>query len=114
MGKFSGEVGNGSSDSDFRDDVESAGTAMHSSIDKVADPARNSVDHASAAAHETIDKLAHHATDFANRFSDQTRFVTGAPARALDHSKSWVKNKPLEAVGAAMAIGFLLGRLTTR
>ena len=114
MDKFSGEGGNGSSDSGFRGDVDSAGAAMHRTLDKVVDPARITVDRASTAAHETIDKLANNATDFANRFSDQTRFVTEAPARALDYSKSWVKNKPLEAVGAAIAIGFLLGRLTTR
>jgi ElaB/YqjD/DUF883 family membrane-anchored ribosome-binding protein len=94
--------------------VDSAGAALHSSIDKVAAPARQAVDLLSTAAHGTVDKLASSATHTADRFSDQTRRVTQAPARALACSKSWVQDRPLEAVGAALALGFLVGRLTGR
>lgn len=94
--------------------VESAGAALHSGIDKVADPARSAVDRASAAAHQGVDKLAGTATNVADRFADQTRRISEAPAHALDVSKSWVQERPLEAVGAALAIGFILGRLTAR
>jgi ElaB/YqjD/DUF883 family membrane-anchored ribosome-binding protein len=38
--------------------------------------------------------------------------VTEAPAHALEYSKSWVQERPLEAVAAALAIGFIVGRLT--
>lgn len=94
--------------------VDSAGAALHSGIDKVADPARQVVDRLSTAAHGTVDKLASSATHTADRFSDQTRRVTEAPARALACSKSWVQDRPLEAVGAALALGFIVGRLTGR
>ena len=94
--------------------VETAGAALHSGIDKVADPARNAVDRATQAAHQGVDKLAGTATHVADRFAEQTRFVTEAPSRALETSKSWVQEKPLEAVGAALALGFILGRLTAR
>jgi ElaB/YqjD/DUF883 family membrane-anchored ribosome-binding protein len=94
--------------------VDAAGAALHSGIDKVANPARNTVERVSAAAHETVDKLANSANHVADRISDQTRRVTGAPAHAMDVSRSWVVDKPFEAVGAALAIGFILGRLTGR
>jgi ElaB/YqjD/DUF883 family membrane-anchored ribosome-binding protein len=94
--------------------VESAGAALHSGIDKVADPARQAVDRLSSSAHETVDKIASSASHTADRFSEQTRRLTDAPARALDCSKSWVQDRPLEAVGAALALGFILGRLTSR
>ena len=94
--------------------VEAAGAALHTSINKVAGPAHSTVERLSSAAHETVDKLASSATHVADRFSDQTRRVTEAPARAIDFSKSWVQDKPLEAVGVALAIGFILGRLTAR
>ena len=94
--------------------VESAGAALHSTIDKVADPARSSVDRLSSAAHETVDKLASNAAHVADRFSEQSRRVTEAPGQALDYSKSWIQEKPLEAVGVALAVGFILGRLTAR
>ena len=83
-------------------------------IDHVADPARNTVDRVSSAAHETVDKLASEASHVADRFSDQARWVSEAPHRALDCSKSWVQERPLEAVGAALALGFIVGRLTAR
>ena len=102
------------SDNPIQRGVESAGAALHSSIDKVADPARSAVDRASLAAHEGVDKLAGTASGVAGRFADQTRRISEAPAHALEVSKSWVQEKPLEAVGAALAIGFILGRLTAR
>ena len=61
---------------------------MHSTIDKMAEPARSSVDRLSSAAHETVDKLASNASHVADRFSEQTRRVTEAPGQALDYSKS--------------------------
>jgi ElaB/YqjD/DUF883 family membrane-anchored ribosome-binding protein len=94
--------------------VESAGAALHSGIDKVADPARSAVERASSAAHQGVDKLAGTASSVADRFADQTRRISEAPAHALETSKSWVQERPLEAVGAALAIGFILGRLTAR
>jgi ElaB/YqjD/DUF883 family membrane-anchored ribosome-binding protein len=94
--------------------VESAGAALHSGIDKVADPARSAVERASSAAHQGVDKLAGTASNVADRFADQTRRISEAPAHALETSKSWVQERPLEAVGAALAIGFILGRLTAR
>lgn len=94
--------------------VDTAGAALHSSIDKVADPARSAVDRMSSAAHESVDKLASTANSTADRFSAETRRISEAPARAFACSKSWVQDKPLEAVGAALALGFILGRLTSR
>jgi ElaB/YqjD/DUF883 family membrane-anchored ribosome-binding protein len=94
--------------------LDTAGSALHSTIDKVADPARSTVDRVSSAAHETVDKLASGAADVADRFSDQARWVSEAPGRALGTSKSWIQDKPLEAVGVALALGFLIGRLSAR
>ena len=114
MEKSSANFGNDPSHSaqSVQSSVESAGAAMHSTIDKMAEPARSTVDRMSSAAHETVDKLASNASHVADRFSEQTRRVTEAPAQALDYSKSWIQDKPLEAVGMALALGFIIGRLT--
>ena len=103
--------GNAGSDAVKRG-VDSAGSTLHSTIDKVSDPVRHTVDRVSTAAHETVDKLASGAAGVADRFSDQARWVSEAPGRAMDTSKSWIQDKPLEAVGVALALGFLIGRLT--
>lgn len=94
--------------------VDAAGAALHSSIDKVAEPVREGVDRASTAAHETVDKVASGASHMANRFSDQAQWACDAPNRALACSRSWVQDNPLEAVGGALLIGLLVGRLSAR
>lgn len=92
--------------------VDTATAALHSTIDKVTDPTLSSVSRLASAAHQTVDKLASSAGHVAEKFADEARRVKQAPAQAVDYSKSWVQERPLEAVGAALAIGFLLGRLT--
>ncbi len=94
--------------------VDATGAALHSGIENVAEPARHALERVSGAAHETVDKLANSASHTVERFSSQTRLVTEAPGLALDYSKSWIQQRPLEAVGAALALGFVLGRLTAR
>lgn len=92
--------------------VDQAGNALHSTIDKVADPARNGVDRAATAAHHTVDKLASGATSVAGKFSDQAHRLTEAPLQAVDYSKAYIKDHPLQAVGAALLVGLVVGRLT--
>ena len=94
--------------------VESASGAMHNGIDKVATPVRHAIDTVSSTAHDTVNRIAGSATSTAERFSEQARRVTEAPGKALEGTKSWIQGKPLEAVGAALAIGYILGRLTSR
>jgi ElaB/YqjD/DUF883 family membrane-anchored ribosome-binding protein len=92
-------------------DTSSMGTT---SIDKGTDTAHATVSRVSSVAHATVDKLADSATRVAEKLSEKTQGMKDAPTQALEFSKSWVQEKPLEAVGAALAIGFLLGRLTGR
>lgn len=94
--------------------VESAGAALHQGIDKVAEPARSTVESLSASAHQTVDSLASSAAHVADRFSDETRKISEAPGKALDYSKTCIQDRPLEAVGIALALGFIFGRLTAR
>ena len=94
--------------------VESAGTALHQGIDKLADPARSTVESLSASAHHTVDSLASSAGHVADRFADETRRISEAPGKALSYSKTCIQDRPLEAVGIALAVGFVFGRLTAR
>ncbi len=94
--------------------VESAGAALHKGIDKLVDPARNTVESLSASAHGNVDSLAATAGHAADRFADETRKIAEAPAKVLDYTKTSIQGKPLEAVGIALAFGFVFGRLTAR
>ena len=94
--------------------VESAGAALHQGIDKIVEPARSTVESLSAAAHHTVDSLAGSAGHVADRFADETRKLAEAPGKALEYSKTSIQDRPFEAVGIALALGFILGRLTAR
>ena len=94
--------------------VESAGAALHQGIDKLADPARSTVESLSTTAHQTVDSLAGTAGHMADRFTDETRKIYEAPGKAMSYSKTSIQDRPFEAVGIALALGFVLGRLTGR
>ena len=92
--------------------VESAGSALHDSIDKMIDPALDTVGRVTDVAHEAVNRLSSGASHVAERVSVQASRVSEASGRAVDSSKSWIQDKPLEAVGMALALGFIIGRLT--
>lgn len=91
--------------------VGSTASKPHSAASKAADPAHETVDRLSAAAHQTVDKIAVGAADAAERLSCQARRMNEASSHALESSKSWVQSRPLEAVGVALALGFIMGRM---
>lgn len=92
--------------------VESAGSALHSTIDKMVDPAIDTVGRASGMAHDAVNRLSSGANQAADRVAEQAAWVSEASGRAVESSKSWIQDKPLEAVGVALALGFIIGRLT--
>lgn len=101
-----------STDNAVQRGVNQAGSSLHDTIDKVADPARSTVDRAATAAHNTVDKLASGASSVAGKVSDQAHRFTDAPLQAVDYSKAYIKDHPLQAVGAALLVGLIFGRLT--
>ncbi len=101
-----------SGDSALLRGVAQAGSTLHDTIDKVAEPARSTVDRAATAAHNTVDKLTSGASSVAGKVSDQAHRLTDAPLQAVDYSKAYIKDHPLQAVGAALLVGLIVGRLT--
>lgn len=92
--------------------VSQAGSTLHETIDKVAEPARHSVDRAAVAAHDAVDKLASGASSVATRVTDQAQRLSDTPLRAVDNARALIQDHPLQAVGAALLVGLIVGRLT--
>lgn len=84
---------------------------VQSTVNKVATPAHDAVDRFSSVAHQAVDKLASGVTSVTGRVSDQARKLSDTAPRVMETSKSWVQEKPLEAVGIALAVGYIMGRL---
>ena len=81
--------------------VNQAGTSLHGTVDRAA-----------SAAHSTVDKLASSATGMAGKVADQAQRLTDKPMQAVDYSKAYIKDHPMQAVGAALLVGLVIGRLT--
>ena len=103
-----------STDSSLQRGVNQMGTALHNSIDKVAEPTKSAIDSASTRAHETVDKLASKAESAAQAVEARRQRMAEAPTRALDQARDYVTQSPLRAVGTALAVGYVLGWLNRR
>ncbi|MES2978844.1 MAG: hypothetical protein V4731_10500 [Pseudomonadota bacterium] len=77
-----------------------------------SDMAKKAVDSASSTAHETVDRLAGSASRLADRLDEKARALTDAPMRAWEYSRTSVEQHPMQAIGVALLIGYLVGRLS--
>lgn len=95
-----------------------------STVDSVAERTRNTVDRAAQTAHEAIDRLAAKAGPMIERLSG-TASTTAESLRAradhfgeledewLESARSYVREKPLQAMAIAVVAGLVLGKLTS-
>ena len=91
--------------------LEQAGENLHASIDRVAKPVHQAVSRASASAHQTVDRMAGGVAGVAQRFDERLERVRTTPNHAMECARDYVAARPLKAVAAALALGWLLGRL---
>ena len=92
--------------------VNQAGSSLHDSIDKATQPVHSTVDRAASVAHSTVDKLASGASTVAGKVSEHAHLLTDVPLQAVDYSKAYIKDHPLQAVGGALLIGYIFGRMS--
>lgn len=91
--------------------VRQVGDTLHDTIEKVVEPAHGAVNRASTSAHQGVDKVASSVQAAASKVDQQARRVREIPHQAADHARDYVRSRPLQTVGAAFAVGWLLGRL---
>lgn len=94
--------------------VQQAGESLHSTIDRVVDPVYGAVGQVSRRAHESVDKVASTVHAAAERLDAQTQRVRALPSEAAEQLRDVVRARPLKAVAAALALGWLFGRLGAR
>ena len=107
-----GSTSSASADSALLRSVNQAGNTLHDTIDKAAQPVHSTVDRAASVAHSTVDKLASGATTVAGKVSEHAHLLKDVPMQAVDYSKAYIKDHPLQAVGGALLLGDVFGRLT--
>lgn len=95
----------------LRRGVQQVGENLHSTIDKVAQPVHGAVERASATAHQTVDRVASGVAGAAQRFDAQLERARATPNHAVECARDYVAARPLKAVAAALALGWLIGRI---
>ncbi len=88
----------------------------HQAIDmaatKAAEKAAPTIDRVAQAAHQTVDKVAQAAAPAADWISDNAEQLRRQQEQLLEGARSYVRDRPLVAVGVALAAGYLIGRMS--
>jgi ElaB/YqjD/DUF883 family membrane-anchored ribosome-binding protein len=72
------------------------------------------VDRLSQSAHDAVDKAASVASSYAERFSSKGDELMQMQEDWIDSARDYVREKPLQALGIALAAGYLLHMITRR
>jgi ElaB/YqjD/DUF883 family membrane-anchored ribosome-binding protein len=72
------------------------------------------IERMSQSAHEAIDKAASVASDYASRVSAKGEELMSMPQDWVDAARDYVREKPFQALGIALAAGYLLHLITSR
>jgi len=68
----------------------------------------------SQSAHDAIDKAASVASDYANRMSAKGDELMAMPQDWMETAREYVRENPFQALGIALAAGYLLHIITSR
>ena len=72
------------------------------------------IERMSQSAHDAIDKAASVASDYAGRVSAKSEEWMAMPQDWMEAARDYVREKPLQALGIALAAGYLLHLITGR
>lgn len=89
--------------------VDQVTTSTHEAIDRASDTARPVVDRLAASAHRAVDRVAGGASGAAQSFDVRSGQLRGANAKFADDCRGRIRDRPLAALGLAIAAGAVLG-----
>ena len=72
------------------------------------------IERMSQSAHEAVDKAATVASDYASRMSAKGEEWMAMPQDWMEAAREYVREKPFQALGIALAAGYLLHLITSR
>jgi ElaB/YqjD/DUF883 family membrane-anchored ribosome-binding protein len=93
------------------DALDRAAGAATGAAETAARKAGPAIDRAAEVAHRAVDKAAGIATPAADWVSTKTDVLREAPQRLAREGREIVVNNPWKAVGAAVLLGLLVGRI---
>ena len=94
-----------------KDSLTDAAQKAHVGVDRVADKASAGVDRARAATHQSVDQVAAGASRAADWATENLEQIKRKQADFTQEASDMISARPLVAVGTAVVIGYLLGRI---
>jgi ElaB/YqjD/DUF883 family membrane-anchored ribosome-binding protein len=95
--------------------VERKASQAHNAVDaaaaKATEKAAPAIDRVARAAHDTVDKVAQAAAPAADWLNQSAAQLRQQQEQLVDGSRSYIRERPLVAIGVALAAGYLVGRL---
>ena len=91
--------------------VERKSSQAHLAVDSAAAKATPAIERAAQAAHQTVDKVAQAAAPAADWINQNADQLKQQQEELLESCRSYLRDRPLVAVGVALAAGYLIGRL---
>ena len=91
--------------------LQSVAERAHGLVDQAKDGAATRAERVVEAAHRSIDQAATSASGAADWVTDKTESYTRMPQEMLETACERIRARPLAAVGAALAVGYVFGRL---
>jgi ElaB/YqjD/DUF883 family membrane-anchored ribosome-binding protein len=74
----------------------------------------DNIDRVSQSAHKAVDRAASVASDYAERISAKGEQLMSMHEDWLDAAREYVREKPFQALGIALAAGYLIHLITSR
>lgn len=91
--------------------ADQAHLAVDTAATKLSEKAAPAIDRAAQAAHQTVDKVAQAAAPAADWINQNAEQLRQQQEMLLDSCRTYVRDRPLAALGIALAAGYLVGRL---
>lgn len=89
-------------------------TSVMDPVSSTSEQGQEAIERVSGGAHEAVDRVASIAKSAANRVGEINQQVVGAKDEWIGITRDYVREHPLAALGIAVSVGYLLGRLTGR
>jgi len=98
--------------------VERNASQAHQAVDAAASKAIDTVapviDRVAQAAHQTVDRVAQAAARTADWIAQSPQRLKQQPEELITASRVYIRERPFVAVGVAVALGYLIGRIARR
>jgi len=94
--------------------LDNAAGHAHRAVDRAREKAAPMLERAASAAHKTIDTVADKTAPAARWVSDSSKQLATKSTEFADVCSAQVRARPFVAVAAALAVGYLVGKLLQR